>query len=454
MALPTSLYLALALLSLTMHAAHAANMPAGGCHTRYVCPYIDNLATATITASTYQNYKYIGDFQGLFNTQGGQFAPHQRGSGPVNFERYTEVGTIFAVVKGVSRLAGENARVAGFIDRIQCYLLEKNGGTGTSGSFKTPMAGDAATQAANTATYPLSFVGGLCNGTALVENDPHLTGAHGTHYDFTGRFDRSFCLFADRRFHVNMRLNGYQGAPPAVSTSNTDKESSTELHTWIKEIGVVWMTPDGANHTLRMVARKGKQQERGDNGFLSLLEIDGATTTPPSVGESITTNSGLVVTKIAEEKEGPFDVDQLQVRVVGLGELDVRVRVVHPLLQTPAEAETHFNVELSDVKMTSAVHGVLGQTFRNTPEQLQRAVKYSHLAALLHHPVDVDKAEGRGFLDGQVDDYTERKYCPYAFEIVQVEWEKIPAAWCSELIDSMPRRVRAVLKAKGRWTKY
>ncbi|CAI7771350.1 unnamed protein product, partial [Closterium sp. NIES-54] len=36
---------------------------------------------------------------------------------------------------------------------------------------------------------------------------------------------------------------------------------------------------------------------------------------------------------------------------------------------------------------------------------------------------------------------------------VQVEWEKIPAAWCSELIDSMPRRVRAVLKAKGRWTK-
>ncbi|CAI7835425.1 unnamed protein product [Closterium sp. NIES-54] len=37
---------------------------------------------------------------------------------------------------------------------------------------------------------------------------------------------------------------------------------------------------------------------------------------------------------------------------------------------------------------------------------------------------------------------------------VQVEWEKIPAAWCSELIDSMPRRVRAVLKSKGRWTKY
>ncbi|CAI7746717.1 unnamed protein product [Closterium sp. NIES-54] len=448
MAFPSILFVVIALISLVPHGADAANMPAGGCHTRYVCPYIDNLATATISQSTYTNYKYIGEYQGLFNSQGGQFVPHQRGSGPVNFERYTEVGTIFDVVKGVygdtlqeccracarstycyqwhwfknARLAGENSKVTGFIDRIQCYLLEKVGGTGTSGSFKTPNAGSAATQVANAATYPLSFVGGLCNGTALVENDPHLTGAHGTHYDFTGRLDKSFCLFSDRRFHVNMHLNGYQGAPPAISATNSsEKESSTELHTWIKEIGVVWMTPDGANHTLRMVARKGKQQERGDNGFLSLLEIDGTTMTPPSVGESIATESGLVVTKIAEEKEGPFDVDQFQVRVVGLGELDVRVRVAHPLLQTPTEAETHFNVELSDVRMTSAVHGVLGQTFRNSPEQLQRAVKYSHLAALLHHPVDVDKAEGKGFLDGDVEDYISSsivapdcKYASYA----------------------------------------
>ncbi|CAI5525377.1 unnamed protein product, partial [Closterium sp. Naga37s-1] len=149
----------------------------------------------------------------------------------------------------------------------------------------------------------------------------------------------------------------------------------------------------------------GKQQKRGENGFVSLMEIDGQPTTPPPVGESIATESGLVVTKIAEAKEGPFDVDQFQVRVTGLGELDVRVRVAHPLLQTPEEAETHFNVELSDVKMTSAVHGVLGQTFRNTPEQLKRAVKYSMLATLLHHPVDVDKAEGKGFLDGEVEDY-------------------------------------------------
>ncbi|GJP64938.1 hypothetical protein CLOP_g21872 [Closterium sp. NIES-67] len=431
---PLPLFLAAALC--LAHAALAANLPPGGCHTRYVCPYIDDLATATIDDTTYTSYPFLGDFQGVFNDQGGAFVPFQRGSGPVNYERYTEVGTIFDVVKGVygdtlqeccracarstycyqwhwfknSRLVGENANVAGFIDRVQCYLLERIGGSGLSGDYQTPYAGDATVQTANAATIPLSFVGGLCNGTALVENDPHLTGAHGTRYDFTGRLDKSFCLFSDRRFHVNMLLNGYQGAPPALAAlaggeSAKGKEGSTELHTWIKELGVVWMGADGANHTLRMVARRGKQQERGADGFVALLEVDGEARTPPRVGEAVATAGGLEVRKVAEAKEGPFDVDQFRVRVRGLGELDVRARVAHPLLQTAEEAEAHFNVELSDVAMTSAVHGVLGQTFRDTPEQLARAVKYSHLAALLRRPVDVDKADGSGFLDGTVDDY-------------------------------------------------
>lgn len=40
------------------------------------------------------------------------------------------------------------------------------------------------------------------------------------------------------------------------------------------------------------------------------------------------------------------------------------------------------------------------------------------------------------------------------WERVQVEWEKISAAECQSLIESMPRRIEAVLKAKGGYTKY
>ena len=35
-----------------------------------------------------------------------------------------------------------------------------------------------------------------------------------------------------------------------------------------------------------------------------------------------------------------------------------------------------------------------------------------------------------------------------------VEWNKIEAKLCQDLIESMPRRVAAVLKAKGGYSKY
>ena len=37
---------------------------------------------------------------------------------------------------------------------------------------------------------------------------------------------------------------------------------------------------------------------------------------------------------------------------------------------------------------------------------------------------------------------------------VEVEWNKIPPQICINLIESMPRHVAAVLKAKGGYTKY
>ena len=40
------------------------------------------------------------------------------------------------------------------------------------------------------------------------------------------------------------------------------------------------------------------------------------------------------------------------------------------------------------------------------------------------------------------------------WERVQKEWDNIPASVCQNLIESMPRRVNAVLQAKGGYTKY
>ena len=40
------------------------------------------------------------------------------------------------------------------------------------------------------------------------------------------------------------------------------------------------------------------------------------------------------------------------------------------------------------------------------------------------------------------------------WERVEVEWNKIPVQVCMDLIESMPRRIAAVLKARGGYTKY
>ena len=40
------------------------------------------------------------------------------------------------------------------------------------------------------------------------------------------------------------------------------------------------------------------------------------------------------------------------------------------------------------------------------------------------------------------------------WERIEVEWEKIDAGVCQNLIESMPRRIAAVIKAKGGHTKY
>ena len=39
-------------------------------------------------------------------------------------------------------------------------------------------------------------------------------------------------------------------------------------------------------------------------------------------------------------------------------------------------------------------------------------------------------------------------------QLVQEEWGKISVDDCRCVIDSMPRRVAAVIKAKGGWTRY
>lgn len=113
--------------------------------------------------------------------------------------------------------------------------------------------------------------------------------------------------------------------------------------------------------------------------------------------------SGLTISFLGVEKKGWYEVDRYQVSIAGLLSVQLRLRVAHPLLQTPTDAETHFNVLLDSFVPTENVHGVLGQTYR--PGRTARSLQLQMLAQLMGHPIAADGAAGAGYLDGKTADY-------------------------------------------------
>ncbi|GJP50908.1 hypothetical protein CLOM_g10061 [Closterium sp. NIES-68] len=249
---------------------------------------------------------------------------------------------------------------------------------------------------------------------ATTENDPHFLGAQGTHFDFNGLPEKNFCLYTDKQVHVNMGMRGYLDSRSTQNAALVVNGSA--VRTWIRQLAVMWtdnsaaadsdntVAAKPATHSLVLTARDGKEQLRGESGFLASAELDGSPLPRLAPGESRSLADGkLSLQFVAEEKVGPYDVDHYYLRLDGLLELDLKLRPAHPLLQTPEDAQVHINLMFTDASASSSVHGVMGQTYRGGREA--RTMEFSRLSALLHHPVSADGEEGRGFLDGQVGDY-------------------------------------------------
>ena len=236
-----------------------------------------------------------------------------------------------------------------------------------------------------------------------MTDDPHFVGARGTRFDFSGDVDHSFCILSDRRLHINAVLGGYRGLP---NVTRDPYAPVKDLHTWMQEVGIVWVSEEGTRHTIHMVARKGKDTTRGATGFISHMTIDKTAVTPPTeVGRSVSTKNGFVMTLQEQGSRGAADQDTYLVTIPGLASIRMQVRAAHSLLQTADQAFVHFNLQFNSLKTTPEVHGVLGQTYRHSVERRERAVKYSQLSQLLHGPIVADGESGAGFLDGKMKDY-------------------------------------------------
>ncbi|CAI7862765.1 unnamed protein product, partial [Closterium sp. NIES-53] len=250
-----------------------------GCDT---CRQLRGLEDAGVNArSLHRHAALVGNFKGLFLSQRGKFKHHARGSGPVNLEVFQEVGNHVAVVDGEAgdtlekccdackRTAGcyqyhffrsnrlrDNVNVRGFMSGVQCYLLAKDGGAGHSGEYRTPLSGDVKEQRSMSPYFPLSWLGGLCEGSSATAT-PGVSAAAGNDsagalplatssarrlgkpsraasavlrrraerpppLSTQGLLNASFCLVSDRRLHINIKL---RESPPQAAAGDLAEAS-------------------------------------------------------------------------------------------------------------------------------------------------------------------------------------------------------------------------------------
>lgn len=223
-------------------------------------------------------------------------------------------------------------------------------------------------------SVPDSYVGGNCQ---AVEETPVATNpADGAAQELLP--EKAFCLVSDTDLHINMLLGGYYDSRTVGAKA---VKKGRAVRSWIKDVSFMW-TLNGKSHTLHLSSRRGPEQERGD-GYMGFIKVDGTLIPRLSLGDEVNLFDGQAVVSFeAYEKTGPYDSDVFKVRIEGLLEAELRLRIAHPLLQMDNDAEVHMNMDILDLEYTPSIHGVLGQTYR--ADSSEQTLNYATLSELVY----------------------------------------------------------------------
>eukprot|EP00899_Mesostigma_viride_P027137 jgi/Mesvir1/7608/Mv06339-RA.1 len=169
-------------------------------------------------------------------------------------------------------------------------------------------------------------------GGAGASSDPHFVTADGTHFDWMGQGDRSFCIISDKAVHVNAHL-----------FAGTD---GRRKGTWVDQIAVL----HGGDH---VVVSTGAAA--GFPGLHGSMSINGRA--DMSVGSSA---SAVVAKGFTMRRKKT----RTWVTVEGILELEVEVVRASTWEAGRGPARDFLNFRVHGLNATESVHGVLGQTFR------------------------------------------------------------------------------------------
>ncbi|GJP67913.1 hypothetical protein CLOP_g24671 [Closterium sp. NIES-67] len=256
--------------------------------------------------------------------------------------------------------------------------------TSFTDDWMQPARGDMAT---DDYEVPANFtVGALC--LAVEKGDPHFTGADGSHFDFSGLPNHHFALISDAHLQVNGYFGGRFGA-----WGNT-----TKALTWIRSLGIMF-----GHHTAVLHARNGSSADYG-NGYLGHVTVNDRPVRVPAPGLSVALWPGASLRWVnARLRSGNDLVDVYDLLIADMGTLRLTLRPEVKNLRTGDDGVVHFGIDVLGATFSSAVHGVLGQTFRPDFQGRLASQDLKYNPLLRANAVPGDNAEG--FIDGTVEDY-------------------------------------------------
>lgn len=246
-----------------------------------------------------------------------------------------------------------------------------------SANLKCKLFGSSLCQSteAYDSSIPDSYVGGNCDSvepTAVSTSNPVDSAAQEL------LPEKAFCLISDSDLHINMLLGGYYDSRTVGFKA---PKNGRAIRSWIKDVSFMW-TINGKSHTLHLSSRRGPEQERGD-GYMGFIRVDGTLVPKLTLGDELNLfDSQAILSFEAYEKSGPYDCDVYKVRIEGLLEAELRLRIAHPLLQMENDAEVHMNMDILDLEYTPSIHGVLGQTYR--ADMSDQTLNYAALSELVY----------------------------------------------------------------------
>ncbi|KAH7671408.1 Root cap protein [Dioscorea alata] len=178
-----------------------------------------------------------------------------------------------------------------------------------------------------------------------VCQDPRFIGGDGITFYFHGRRDKDFCLLSDSNLHINAHFIGRR-----------NPEMKRDF-TWVQSILVLF-----EDHQLYIGAQKTSTWDDAEDRLA--ISFDGEPVVLPREEDAKWQTSALSIVRssstnaITVEAEGKF---KITASVVPVTEEESRV---HNYGVTADDCFAHLELGFKFYSLTSHVHGVLGQTYR------------------------------------------------------------------------------------------